>query len=131
MADETTKTDVLEAPEASKEVPTMTKKEEAAAVAVAARAAATTRATAALMHSGGRTPYLGVKDHIFWSGVEEFTSEGELSEEPLFLCSEAELEESTVVPPESVIRLVVERGDVPYSFMHYPSCFGLTTDWEE
>ncbi|KAA8547450.1 hypothetical protein F0562_003686 [Nyssa sinensis] len=40
MADETMKTDVLEAPEASKEVPAMTEKEEAAAVAVAARAAA-------------------------------------------------------------------------------------------
>ncbi|KAA8550405.1 hypothetical protein F0562_002089 [Nyssa sinensis] len=46
MADETTKTDVLEAPEASKEVPAMTKKEEAAAATVVASAAAATRAMA-------------------------------------------------------------------------------------
>ncbi|KAA8517973.1 hypothetical protein F0562_015447 [Nyssa sinensis] len=57
-----------------------------------------------------RAPYLGVKEDIISSGVEAFTFEGEVPKDPLFLCSEIGLEESTAVLPESILRLFSKEG---------------------
>ncbi|KAG5553173.1 hypothetical protein RHGRI_011143 [Rhododendron griersonianum] len=76
-----------------------------------------------------RAPYLDGSSDSFWRKAEAFVSETEIPEEPLSLVPEVPHEEADLIPPSSVLRFRVERGDVPNCFVNYEAVSQAPAHW--
>ncbi|KAG5552148.1 hypothetical protein RHGRI_010300 [Rhododendron griersonianum] len=76
-----------------------------------------------------RVPYLGGSSDSFWRKAEAFVPETEIPEEPLSLVPEVPHEEADLIPPSSVLRFRVERGDIPCCFVNYEAVSQAPTHW--
>ncbi|KAG5542165.1 hypothetical protein RHGRI_021881 [Rhododendron griersonianum] len=65
-----------------------------------------------------RAPYLGASTDSFWRKAEAFVPETDITEEPLSFVPEVSPEEADLIPPSSVLRFRVERGDIPSCFVN-------------
>ncbi|KAG5524667.1 hypothetical protein RHGRI_031368 [Rhododendron griersonianum] len=76
-----------------------------------------------------RAPYLGSSSDSFWRKAEAFVPETEIPEEPLSLVPEVPHEEADLIPPFSVLRFRVERGDIPCCFVNYEAVSQAPAHW--
>ncbi|KAA8538817.1 hypothetical protein F0562_025510 [Nyssa sinensis] len=76
-------------------------------------------------------PYMGTNADVFWKQVEAASLLATILEGPTILRSEVDLLEGVKVSSDSVLRLAVEYGDFPQSFVNYSFSSSLLTDWEE
>ncbi|KAG5540484.1 hypothetical protein RHGRI_020633 [Rhododendron griersonianum] len=76
-----------------------------------------------------RAPYLGGSTDSFWQKVEAFVPETDITEEPLSLVPEVSSEEADLIPPCSVMRFRVERGDIPSCFVNYEAVSQVPVHW--
>ncbi|KAG5536632.1 hypothetical protein RHGRI_024155 [Rhododendron griersonianum] len=76
-----------------------------------------------------RAPYLGGSSDLFWRKAEAFVPETEIPEEPLSLVPEVPHEEADLIPPSSILRFRVERGDVPCCFVNYEAVSQAPAHW--
>ncbi|KAG5524136.1 hypothetical protein RHGRI_030958 [Rhododendron griersonianum] len=76
-----------------------------------------------------RAPYHGGSSDSFWRKAEAFVPETEIPEEPLSLVPEVPHEEADLIPPSSVLRFRVERGDVPCCFINYEAISQAPAHW--
>ncbi|KAF7132948.1 hypothetical protein RHSIM_Rhsim09G0080200 [Rhododendron simsii] len=67
----------------------------------------------------------------FWRKVEAFVIETEILEEPLSLVPEVSPEEADLIPPSSILRFRVERGDVPSCFVNYEAVSQAPVHWHD
>ncbi|KAG5557745.1 hypothetical protein RHGRI_007862 [Rhododendron griersonianum] len=74
-------------------------------------------------------PYLGGSSDSFWRKAEAFVPETEIPEEPLSLVPEVPHEEADLIPPSSVLRFRVERGDVLCCFINYEAVSQAPAHW--
>ncbi|KAG5564755.1 hypothetical protein RHGRI_000830 [Rhododendron griersonianum] len=71
-----------------------------------------------------RAPYLGGTSDSFWRKAEAFVPEIEIPEE----VPEVPHEEADLIPPSSVLRFRVERGDIP-CFVNYEAVSQAPAHW--
>ncbi|KAE9444973.1 hypothetical protein C3L33_23129, partial [Rhododendron williamsianum] len=76
-----------------------------------------------------RAPYLGGSSDSFWRKAEAFVPETEIPEEPLSLVPEVPHEDADLIPPSSVLRFRVERGDIPCYFVNYEAVSQAPAHW--
>ncbi|KAG5563729.1 hypothetical protein RHGRI_000060 [Rhododendron griersonianum] len=76
-----------------------------------------------------RAPYLGGSTDSFWRKAEAFVPETDITEEPLSLVPEVSPEEADLIPPCSVLRFRVERGDIPSCFVNYEAVSQAPVHW--
>ncbi|KAG5531172.1 hypothetical protein RHGRI_025958 [Rhododendron griersonianum] len=76
-----------------------------------------------------RTPYLGGSTDSFWRKAEAFVPETDITGEPLSLVPEVSPEEADLIPPCSVLRFRVERGDIPSCFVNYEAVSQAPVHW--
>ncbi|KAG5540965.1 hypothetical protein RHGRI_021003 [Rhododendron griersonianum] len=76
-----------------------------------------------------RAPYLGGSSDSFWRKAQAFVPETEIPEEPLSLVPEVPHEEADLIPPSSVLRFRVERGDIPCCFVNYEAVSQAPAHW--
>ncbi|KAE9445482.1 hypothetical protein C3L33_22621, partial [Rhododendron williamsianum] len=76
-----------------------------------------------------RVTYLGGSSDSFWRKAEAFVPETEIPEEPLSLVPEVPHEEADLIPPSSVLRFRVERGDIPCCFVNYEAVSQAPAHW--
>ncbi|XP_059655262.1 uncharacterized protein LOC132302424 isoform X1 [Cornus florida] len=75
-----------------------------------------------------RAPYL--EDHdMFWNSIEHYCFDPDVAENPLLMGPE-EKSDIVKVVPSSIPRLLIERGDCPYSFFDHASHVVTSVDWE-
>ncbi|KAA8544336.1 hypothetical protein F0562_022348 [Nyssa sinensis] len=74
---------------------------------------------------------MGTNEDVFWKQVETAPLSAHVPKGPVVLRSEVDISESVKVPPNSVLRISIERNDFSHSFVNYLSRFGPITDWEE
>ncbi|KAG5525346.1 hypothetical protein RHGRI_031876 [Rhododendron griersonianum] len=76
-----------------------------------------------------RAPYLGGSTDSFWRKAEAFVPETDITGEPLSLVPEVSPEEADLIPPCSVLRFRVERGDIPSCFVNYEAVSQAPVHW--
>ncbi|KAG5524671.1 hypothetical protein RHGRI_031372 [Rhododendron griersonianum] len=74
-------------------------------------------------------PYLGGSTDSFWRKAEALVPETDITEEPLSLVPEVSPEEADLIPPCSVLRFRVERGDIPSCFVNYEAVSQAPVHW--
>ncbi|KAI8530262.1 hypothetical protein RHMOL_Rhmol11G0042900 [Rhododendron molle] len=75
--------------------------------------------------------FLGGPGDSFWRKVVSFVPETEIPKEPLFLVPEVSHEEADLVPSSSVLRLQVERKDIPSCFINYEAVSQAPVHWSD
>lgn len=78
-----------------------------------------------------RAPYLHGKNDPFWKKVEAYEPVGCELDNVLCIRPEVAVEDGDMVPPSSISRLRVERGDFPLSPVQYSSLSAPPTGWSE
>lgn len=78
-----------------------------------------------------RVPYFKGKKYPFWQKLEEYNPIGERPSEVLTTTTEIPFEEGDVVDPSSILRLRIERGDFPYSQVHYSALSQPSAVWKD
>ncbi|KAF7112839.1 hypothetical protein RHSIM_RhsimUnG0187300 [Rhododendron simsii] len=78
-------------------------------------------ATLFLRRTNGVEPLSQVRHDPFWTAVGEYQPTSTALSDPLLITPEAPIESADLVPPSSVLRLRVERGDFP----HLETCFNV------
>ncbi|KAF7121522.1 hypothetical protein RHSIM_Rhsim13G0108400 [Rhododendron simsii] len=63
--------------------------------------------------------------------LSAFVSEMDISEEPLSLTPKAAHEEADLIPPSSILRFRMERGDVPCCFVNYEAVSHSPAHWSD
>lgn len=76
-----------------------------------------------------RAPYLRSINDPFWTTVGEYQPIGAALNDPLLIAREAPIESADLVPPSSILRLRVERGDFPHSETRFNVGGSPPTDW--
>ncbi|KAF7113508.1 hypothetical protein RHSIM_RhsimUnG0116700 [Rhododendron simsii] len=76
-----------------------------------------------------RALYFGGPSDSFWRKAEAFVPKTDISEDSLSLIPEMTHEEADLIPPSSVLRFRVERGDIPYCFVNYEAVSQAPAHW--
>lgn len=86
------------------------------------------------VHTAGqwkRAPYLQSAEDPFWTLAEAYSVEGASTSNPTSFTTSANLEQTELVNPSSVLRLCIERGDFPYSECRFGAQASPPTVWAE
>ncbi|KAH7858895.1 hypothetical protein Vadar_029158 [Vaccinium darrowii] len=78
-----------------------------------------------------RAPYFHGKSDPFWEKVESYDPVGSELDDVLCIRPEVSVEDGEMVPPSSVLRLRMERGDFPYSSVQYSALSAPPAGWHE
>ncbi|KAG5561577.1 hypothetical protein RHGRI_004580 [Rhododendron griersonianum] len=87
------------------------------------------RASGRRVAPGPISRQLGGSTDSFWRKAEAFVPETDITEEPLSLVPEVSPEEADLIPPCSVLRFRVERGDIPSCFVNYEAVSQAPVHW--